>query len=365
MARDYASEGYEVYRLSDPQSESIDPPPPDRIKRFLFIDNAHLMAPEKLSRLEENAGPNLVVLSTHNAIERAGFERASVTLNARRAVRTIASALGADPARTLASVRIADDRVGERMMVEDLNFRIDQAEKTADRPWQFCFILGGGWRRSRQAAEAARNAGAALALAAVAIRQLASRDAIARLEDITPVAEVANISEEALDRHLRWLEHERLILGYHDCRTPHQRFAAVVLNQILVGEEHADRQRVGRMIDAVLIDPQYPLVGLRILLHELRFGIGDFRWLRLPGRSGIETLATRCWQARGKDRGFAALVISELWNLVDDGPCIVIDPYAQTLSHWISNPEDGAYGFARLLNDLSHKVKPTAEAIPE
>ena len=363
VARDYASEGYEVYRLSDPQSENIAPPPSRPTKRFLFIDNAHLMAPEKLNQFEEVAGPNVAVLSAHNAIERAHFERGSVTLNAKRAVFTIASALRADLPRTLASVRIADDWVGERMMDEDLNFRIDHAEKTADRPWQFCFILGGGWRRSRQAAEAAHNAGADFALAAVAIRQLASRDAIAKLEDIASIAEIAEISEETLGRHLRWLEHERLILGLRDCRTPHQRFAAVVLNQVLANQDSVGRQHVGRMIDAVLIDPQYPLVGLRTLLHELRFGIGKFRWLRLPERSAIETLATRCWQARGKDRGFAALVISELWNFVDDGPCIVIDPYAETLSRWISNPEDGAYGFARLLNDLSHKVKPTAEAI--
>ena len=363
VARDYASEGYEVYRLSDPQSENIDPPPPKPTKRFLFIDNAHLMAPEELNRLEEDAGPNLAVLSTHNAIEQADSERGSVTLNARRAVRTIASALRADLPRTLASVRIADDRVGERQKDEDLNFRIDHAEKTSDRPWQFCFILGGGWRRSRQAAEAAHNAGADFALAAVAIRQLASRDAIARLEDIAPIAEIADISEETLERHLRWLEHERLILGLRDCRTPHQRFAAVTLNQVLASQDTVSRQHVGRMIDAVLVDPQYPLIGLQALLHELRFGIGEFRWSRLAKRSAIETLATRCWQVQGKDRGFAALVISELWKFIDDGLCIVIDPYAETLSRWISNPDDGAYGFAHLLNDLSHEEKATAEAI--
>ena len=174
---------------------------------------------------------------------------------------------------------------------------------------------------------------------------------------------MAGVSSDAVERHLRWLERERLILGFGDCRTPHQRFAAIVLNQVLAGQDTVGQQHIGRMIDAVLIDPQNPLVGLRTLLHELRFGIGEFRWSRLPERSAIETVATRCWQAQGKDRGFAALVLSELWKFVDDGLCVVIDPYAETLSRWISNPDDGAYGFAHLLNDLSHEVKPTAEAI--
>ena len=155
------------------------------------------MAPEKLRQFEENAGPNVTVLSTHNAIERADFERGSVTLNAKRAVFTIASALRADLPRTLASVRIADDRVGERMMDEDLNFRIDHAEKAADRPWQFCFILGGGWRRSRQAAEAAHNAGFDFGTSS-------SCDSSTSLPGrnpqgwkiLPPIAEVAEISEE-------------------------------------------------------------------------------------------------------------------------------------------------------------------------
>ena len=96
------------------------------------------------------------------------------------------------------------------MVDEDLNLRIDHAEKTADRPWQFCFILGGGWRRSRQAAEAARNASADFVLAAVAMRQLASRDAIARLEDIIQICGMAKTAREAVERQLEWLEHQEI-----------------------------------------------------------------------------------------------------------------------------------------------------------
>ena len=242
VARDYAVAGYEVLRLVDPRAENVRPPAPSPAKRFLFIDNAHLMAPVILRRLEENAGPNLAVLSTHNALGQVDLERGSVTLNAKRAVRTIAAAFRADLPRTLSAVRIADDRVGERMMDEDLNLRIDHAEKTADRPWQFCFILGGGWRRSKQAAEAARNAGADFVLAAVAMRQLASRDAIAQLEDIVHICGVAKTSREAVERQLEWLEHQRLTLGFADCRTPHQRFASVVLNQILASQDKEGRQ---------------------------------------------------------------------------------------------------------------------------
>ena len=194
------------------------------------------------------------------------------------------------------------------------------------------------------------------------MRQLASRDAIAGLEDIIQIYGTAETPREAVEWQLEWLERQRLIIGFADCRTPHQRFASVVLNQILAGQDEGGRQRIGRMIDAVLIDPQYPLAGLRTLLFEIRLGIGEYRWTRLPQRSAIETLATRCWQAEGKDRGFAALVLSELRSFLDDGARVVVDPYTETFSRWISNPEDGAYGFAHLLNQLSNE-KPVATAV--
>ena len=363
VARDYAATGYEVLRLSDPQADAIDPPISTTAKRLLLVDNAHLMVPANLARLEENAGPDQMVLSVHSVLDQSDFERSSVTVDAKRAVRTIASAFRADLPRTLGFVRVADDRVGERMGDEDLALRIEQAERDADRPWQFCFILGGGWRRSRHAAEAARGVGADFVLAAVAMRQLASQDAIALPRDIAAILEMGEAPGQDVERHLEWLEHQRLILAFTDCRTPHQRFAAVVLNQIILGQDIAGRQRIGRMIDAILTGPRYPLAGLRTVLHEIWFGIGDNRWTQLPDRTAIEKLAKRCWRAKGKDRGFAALALSELWRFPDGSAEIVIDPYVETFSCWISNPPDGALGFARLLNHLSHQAKPTVEAI--
>ncbi|MEH3122801.1 MAG: hypothetical protein PGN16_12610 [Sphingomonas phyllosphaerae] len=363
VARDFSAAGYEVLRLSDPETTIVDPPAAGRSRRLLFIDNAHLMAPAKLRRLEELASADLLVLSTHNAIEKSDLERGSVTVNAGRAVRTIAAALRADLPRTLNAVRMADDQVGERMMDEDLNQRIDHAEASADRPWQFCFILGGGWRRSKQAAEAAHGVGADFVLAAIAMRQLASRDAIAAPEDIAEVCETVGIRREAVECHLKWLEAERLILSSADCRTPHQRFASVVLNQILVGQDKNGRQRIGQLIDTVLVDPDFPLLGLRSLLHAVWFGIGDYRWWRLPQPTAIETLAARCWQAEGEERGHAALALAELWRFLDDGAVAVIDPHIESFSRWISNPDDGAYAFAHLLNGLHNEAKRTAAAI--
>lgn len=360
-AKEMAVEGFEVLRLLDPQADNIalEAALPGK-RRLYLIDNAHLLQPHILSRIEDQAGPTRLVLSTHNALEHVSH-RGAITLDAKRAVKTIAAALRAELPKTLEAVRLADDDVGERMMDADLGERLDNAESAADRPWQFCFVLGGGWRRSKQAADSARAANADLILAAVAMRQLASRDARAVPGEIAEVCECAGIDIRTIDQGLEWLGKQRLIVGAADCRTPHQRFASVVLKRVLEGQYKEGREKIATMIEGVLRDPRFPYAGLRVLIHELRFGSGDYNWTRLIGQQGVEDAVARCWAAEGSDRGFAALTLSDLWDFAEGGATAVVGPHVTTLANWISNPSDAAYGFGHILNNLAQQDRDVAE----
>ncbi|MEN3370449.1 MAG: hypothetical protein V7609_2592 [Verrucomicrobiota bacterium] len=360
-AKELAADGFEVLRLVDPQADNIALERAEAGRRRLYLlDDAHLLKPHILGRIEDQAGPGRLVLSTHNAVERTSH-RGAITLDAKRAVKTIAAALRADLPKTLEAVRVADDHVGERMMNADLGDRLDHAESTADRPWQFCFVLGGGWRRSKQAADAARSANADLVLAAVAMRQQASRDARAVPAEIAELCERGGIDAGTVAQALEWLGKQRLIIGAADCRTPHQRFASVVLKRVLEGQDTDGRKKVAIMIEAVLSDPQFPYAGLRVLVYELRFGSGDYSWTRLLSQQAVEAAVERCWAAEGSDRGFAALALSDLWDFVEGGANAAVGPHVATLANWISNPSDGAYGFGHLLNSLAQQDRNIAE----
>ena len=360
-AKELAAGGFEVVRLLDPQADNIrlEPLLPGKCRLYL-IDDAHLLNPHILHRIESQSGPARLVLSTHNAVERVSH-RGAIALDAKRAVKTIAAALRADLPKTLQAVRIADDNVGIRMMDADLAERLDDAESTADHPWQFCFVLGGGWRRSKQAADSARTANADLVLAAVAMRQLASRDAHAVPCEITEVCKRSGIDAETIERGLEWLEKQRLLVSMTDCRTPHQRFASVVLKRILEGQSRAGREAIAAMIEGILVDSRFPYAGLRALVHEVRFGSGTHNWTRLLGQPEVEAAVARCWAAEGADRGFAALALADLWSFMEGGATAAVGPHLATLSTWISNPSDGAYGFGRLLNNLAQQDRGLAE----
>lgn len=360
-AKELAAKGFEVLCLFDPQADNIALEPSSSGRSCLYlIDDAHLLRSHILSRIEGQAGPARLVLSTHNAVERVSH-RGAIALDAKRAVKTIAAALRADLPNTLRAVRLADDDVGDRMMDADLGKRLDDAESTADRPWQFCFVLGGGWRRSKQAADSARAANADLILAAVAMRQLASRDARAVPGEIADVCRTSGINAGSVRQGLEWLWKQRLLIDTEDCRTPHQRFASVVLKRVLEGQNKDGREKIATMIEGVLVDPQVPYAGLSVLIRELRFGNAEYDWTRLLSQPGVEVAVARCWAAEGSDRGFAALALSDLWDFTEGGATAVVGPHVATLTNWISNPSDGAYGFGHILNNLAQQDRGVAE----
>lgn len=355
------AKGFEVAQLLDPQADGIalEPHAPGQ-RRVYIIDDAHLLKPKLLDRLESQASADRLVLSTHNAVERINH-RGTITLDAKRAVKAIAAALRADRAKTLVAVQQADKNVGERMLDDDLDRRLDHAEEASVLPWQFCFVLGGGWRRAQQAADAARAAKADLVLASVAIRQLVSRDARAAPEEVSVIATLAGIGAALVNRSIQWLAAERLIIGMANCRTPHQRFAMVVLKRILEGTDAKGRSAIAAMIEGALRDRQFPMAGVRVLIHELRFGSSDYNWTRLLSQPGVDAAVARCWEAEGPDRNFAALALADLWAFAEGGATAVMGPKVETLGEWLSHPSDGAYGFGRLLNDLAQEDRGVAE----
>lgn len=366
VAGDLAASGWKVFRLRDTAIQNPFPLPAES-PALLLIDDAHLMARASLQRIEETAGQRRMVLSTLNGVEDGRTDRGAVLLDSKRAVRTIAAALRADADRTLATVRRIDDDVGTNYLTVSLESRIEHAENVSDRPWQFCFVLGGGWKRSKQAADAARVAGADLVLAAAGMIQVASRDAPLDPNGLRDFCAQHGSDADKVTKAIAWLAGQRLILSEKDCRCPHQRFAVVVLRRILEGQDDAGRAAIGSMLQAVVRNPAFPLPGLRILLHEISFLSEYRRWTHLIVPQALEPLVARCWTATSpEDRAFAAFILSDLSAYLPNWPRCVLHDRVDDIAGWISGAvSPAAYGLFHLLNSLRQNDEALATAITE
>ena len=351
-AHHFAKVGWRVLILADPSVSQIDLDDDPSPKTLYLIDDAHLVAPWVLGRAEGQANKTALLLSTYNSIEQSAARHGSIILDAKRAVRTIATAFRRTLPNILRIVKEVDDRVSDRPMDEPIEWRLNQAELSADRPWQFCFILGGGWRRAKLLTDSARASGADVILAIAGLRQIASRDARCNREMLSALLAKTSLPPCDLDKSIAWLTAQRLLISKEDLRTPHQRFAAVALVQILKGQTETGQSYIWEACRHLVQDQHLPLAGLRTLLYELQFNSGT-TWHSRVQRSWLGPLELRCWSANDADRPVALLTLSEILSRVEGWPKTLSQKQRSKIVTWLSRPNNQiGYGLHRLLNSM-------------
>ncbi|MGX5843702.1 hypothetical protein ACWGTI_23570 [Mesorhizobium sp. ArgA1] len=353
-ARQLHAKGWRVLRLDDPMVEG---PPPSKAETptLLIIDDAHLTRPAFLRDLEQQATSTYRVLSAHTISEGKENTHGTIQLDAKRAVQVIADGLRAIPEATLAAVRRVDDRVGNEPGDHQLERRLNHAADFAQFPWQFCFILGGGWRRASALASSAHAAGADIVLAAAAIRQLGMRDARCSQAALARLIGDA-FSDNDLVQANKWLVGQRLLLAPDDLRCPHQRLASVLLDRILDRQTPVGRKAIAEMLHRLLIDPEVPLGGAALLLSELSRGSDFGRWRRLVERQWLDQVLARCWVATTTPEiREACWALSEMHGYVPDEMAVVAT-HQDTLATWIAAAPQGAcYAIGRLINHVHNE----------
>jgi len=311
VAHFFSQRGWKVFSVKASEGSLDLLPSAQDSNVLLLIDDAHLISEHALGSAEERAGSRLLVLSTYTAEEGGASHRGAVRMDPAAGVRTIAAGLLRKRKSTLEAVRRADSQVGDLMMDAALEERIAHAERYASVPWQFCFVLGGGWRRANDAVGAARAMKLDLLLAAIALRQLASRDAAPSRNQVGALLQAAGLDTEHLESNVRRLVSERLVVSEHDLRCPHQRLAAVLIGRLLQHQDEAGKFAIATMLKTVLADHTLPLSGLGTLLHELHFA--DYgRWKTLFDKSAFEPVLARCWAAEtSEERMHACFALTQ------------------------------------------------------
>lgn len=364
LAKRAHDRGWRVLRLKDPGVGTLTFTSSDQ-KTLHIIDDAHLTDATLLRRAEEEAGATRWILSAHTITDDKAQIPGAIRIDPEQAVAVIAAGLRADLPATLRTVNRIDDRVGDAIGQERIEDRLAAAAK-ALRPWQFCFILGGGWRRARQAADDARAARADLILAAAAIRQLATHDARIQPDDLAELFDAGGIPSEQRSDETNWLIERRLLLAENDLRCPHQRLATVLIARILEGQANDGRAAIGAMINHVVATDSYPLSGISVLLTELRM-MGNYsrHWLHLIDASLLTQLIARCWAASTpEERRGATWLLSELQSYVNEWPTAITQGYEQVAATWFSDPLPGTgYGVGYLIGQIGMKDPALAQGL--
>lgn len=212
--RHLMNEGYEVLRLRDNARQKgtrawltdlVDFPHP----KVLFIDDAQDLSSDTVREFAENATSDTLILIV--GIDHVAGGVRTIRLSARSAVTRLAQFVRDERARLFPYIRALDDEVGFNS--RDLGFeqRISVAERE-ETTWQFVYTLTGGWRRiRRQLLELRDYDRADLALAAIAVAQIAGVDSGVDRHQLETLQIVLNKDLQWFERALEELRARRLI----------------------------------------------------------------------------------------------------------------------------------------------------------
>ncbi|GAA2689196.1 hypothetical protein GCM10010428_63770 [Actinosynnema pretiosum subsp. pretiosum] len=307
-----------------------------------LVDDAQSVSDDTLRAVLEAAGPERWLLVANTGELRAPAPVVRVARG--RAVAALHAALSEDLEALTREVRSLDPRVGDDRFDDRIERRLHVAAEQPT-PWQFCFVLSGGWRRvAGQLAGLRERDSAHLALAVVAIGQISTADAGAPFDRLSRMSASFGRDADWLGRCLGVLRREQLISndeGFYRCT--HVQAAWATLRSLAVSEPDkppANEVRIiARLFDGVLQDPATSLVGISWLLSPYGFYSDECRALTAAGALGSTTVVhlverATTGNAVNSDVGVRARIISDL-NLWRDEVSQHITSSAAVFGSWV------------------------------
>jgi hypothetical protein len=366
LAADLNREGWEVLRPNPACKErelSMEAATTGPLwKRVLVIDDTQKFPDRFADRVAERASNRLKVIRA--TTDFAGEASSAFRLPAKAAVTALAGEMRRRRAEILPIVRRYDPQVGDGYLDIPLERRIEGAEE-ASTPWQFAYILRGGWSQAKRALDNLRDLNRAdRLLFCVAVRQMVSLDAGCTQEEaMEGVARLGGDPGSVRDG-LDLLRRQAAILPGIPIRCPHIQAAIVVMQRFLTDQRDPLFPAAVSLLRAACIENRPPLRGVSWLLSELYFTDAFRRVGNFPSAEDIEGLVQRCCGAlAGVERRDAAFLLS---TLLGHRTLTVqaLKPYQGVLMSWLESAEGvSAYALGAMINDLYNADKPAMQLL--
>ena len=260
---------------------------------LLVVDDAQQFGSGFVERLSERSCESLKVIFTCTLADvvvanpsfispKSGVDKLKTSLLERRA-------------EILPIVQRFDDRVGDRYMDVSFERRVDDCARQKT-PWEFFWVLRGGWRTARTEYESLKQVPNANALVTtIALKQISSCDAGVLREQLYDVAHEMGLKVSETDRAISHLASLGLILISDDIfRTKHISYAYRIVEESLHSTHYATWPSTIAAAIATALDRNTSLEGVYWLLDAVQMTDATRFGHRKNLRPILEPLMNRC-----------------------------------------------------------------------
>ena len=353
-AFDYSKDGWTVFRLNNNNDILKMPRLLEKSKSLYIIDDAQVIPRHVLDILADQARPDKKII--FGRTESVEYSRDCVIITEIDAVRAIKSNYSKRVAELTPIVHAHDKQIGERALDYPLEYRIEEAAKAAT-PWQFNYILCGGWKtiRSQYLSIAGHNR-CGLLCAAIAAFQIAQLDKSVDFmwlgRFFADIDSTITWSEE----DLKSLIGKKIVLSMDDIRIVHLRSAYIVLAQFYKNASDPDKRILQKAIEAAYEQKLFPILGLVWIVNGTSSYFDDFFHAdRILTESFLNSLLTDLSVYKSPTERMHAAYLLSITRRVSYSHDELF--YARNnlkiLANWISHAcSENAYAFSEIVNDL-------------
>lgn len=361
-------EGWEILRLNEinqPKEVLIDHLLNLPCKSLLIIDNAQTFEKDTISYILENASSDrikILIITTDDDISR--YDKIHVA--GKNAVSIIAEDFKNREKEILPIIQKFDDSIGEGYFDTPLKQRINAAVLSSKTPWQFNFILTGGWHRADGVVTLLREKDRFdLLLAAISIKQIVSLDTGSTLDWLKKASEILGKDNSWMDNAIQEFKDRHLIIEGDTIRCPHVRFSEVIINIIYKNQNDDYHDQLINLFRMAINEEIPSLKGVFWAFNtRLSFETSHYLFKAIIDPETLEKLMNRCWtSSSNEDINYASRILSTLLDWFPD----LIDDFKSNLkviAKWIEEADaKSAHGLGRLLNHLGQKDHELTETI--
>ena len=277
-AKKFHDVGYSVWRPHyNAEADELLKSPPKSSLSLLVIDDAQQFGSGFVERLSEYSCETLKVIFTSTLADivtpnpscispKSGIDKLKTSMLERRA-------------EILPIVQRFDNSVSDKYLHISFERRIDECA-SEETPWEFFWVLRGGWRTARTEYEGLQqvpNANALLTM--IALRQISSCDAGVSRNKLLHISGELGLTVDETDGAISYLDRLELVLILDGIfRTKHISYAYRIVEESLRNENRITWPRTFDILIATILDGNTSLKGVYWLLcainltDAIRFG---------------------------------------------------------------------------------------------
>lgn len=249
-----------------------------------------------------------------------------------------------------------DKDVDDRYLSETLESRLEKAEKDANSPWMFNYILRGGWNIAKNDYYRLKEQTRAdWLIIYLAMKQIALLDKSVSFDELTRILNYVEYDQKWISNSLNYMIKNKIIIeenGKYRCT--HIRYASLIINKISHDLIKEEKDILIKIIHSIILDNCVSLQGISWLLNEFRFHDMWYYEEYLVTEKILNNLKNRCFSSENDIEIRNSCFL--LNTLIRFQPCIkqqIFDENIDIISKWIGqiNYITG-YALHNLVNEL-------------